>query len=754
MCAAEFLLSMSAENKSPSRLRYLYLVTNRLVFLLCVGFLLASTGHAQQGSSGALNGVVKDAQGAVIPGAAVVATELSTNVAKNTVTTGSGVYTFPALPPGRYTIRATRNGFRPDEITDIPLRVAQLLTVDLKLEVGQGSTTVVVSSDAQLIESGTAQLSHYASGETLDTLPVPVTGDGERQLQDYLFKSLPGTSGETYVGSINGGQNLSNEVYLDGISMGSPDTAELAPSMDAIGDFNLQTGAMGAQYNGGGTAVTNYSVKSGTNHLHGSLYEYFQNEDLNANSYDSNATSTPRPKQRLNNFGGTVGGPIFIPKVYDGKDKTFFFVSYEGTRKDNFIISGLTTMPTQGMLSGNLSGFLNPALTGDPRSGQPAMTSSGSPVVDALGRPVIYGQVYDPSTQRLLQAGETDPVTGKKAISTGLVREPFLNNKISPTKFDPVAANYLKLNFPTNFVNGKVVNNLTKYANNQPVFDQDDLTFRIDENISKAQRMDFYYTTTSRTRSNTGTASWSIPGTNPLDTWDNQNTPGKLVRINDYWTITPTLINHFGVGYNRFTNKYTTPFSSENWGSKLGIQNITPTAFPTISISASSPTLGSEDSFGNGANGSGSVFQSTIFLETLSLSHGSHQLQLGTEWRFYNQNQVNINPPPSFAFGSTTTDDGLSTANYTGNGFASFLLGQVTSESSSVYDGDFGFRRREIGTFIQDDWRVNSHLTINAGLRWEIMGGLYEVRGKMTTMNPALPNPGAGNLPGALQFAG
>ena len=150
--------------------------------------------------------------------------------------------------------------------------------MDLQLLAGT-STVVDVSTDEQLLEAGTAQLSHYASADTLETLPVPVTGDGERQLQDYLFKSLPGTTGETYVGSINGGQNLTNEVYLDGISMGSPDTAELAPSLDAIGDFNLQTGAMGAQYNGGGTAVTNFSVKSGGNKIHGSVYEYFQNED-------------------------------------------------------------------------------------------------------------------------------------------------------------------------------------------------------------------------------------------------------------------------------------------------------------------------------------------------------------------------------------------------------------------------------------------------------------------------------------------
>jgi hypothetical protein len=730
------------------------LMLKRLLLLASIPLIITGMAFAQQGSSGALNGVVTDASGAAIPGATVVVTELTTNIAKSTVTTGTGNYAFPALPPGLYKIAATHIGFSPNAITQVPLRVAQLLTVDVKLVAG-ATETVEVSTDAQLLESGTAQLSHYASGEMLETLPVPVSGDGERQLQDFLFKSLPGTTGETYVGSINGGQNLTNEVYLDGISMGTPDTAELAPSLDAIGDFNMQTGSMGAQYNGGGTAVSNFSVKSGGNKLHGSLYEYLQNEDLNANSYDSNYNGTPRPKQRLNNFGGTVSGPVFIPKLYDGRDKTFFFFSYEGTRKQNFIVSGLTTMPTQPMLTGDLSGFLNPAQTGDNKSGQPAVTTnpdgSTSPVVDVLGRQVVYGQIYDPNTQRILTTGQVDPLTGLTAKGNGLVREPFANNQIPTGRFDPVAQNYLKLKFPTNFINGKVVGNLAEYGQNQPEFTQNDYTFKIDQNIGKSQRVDFYFTTNERYREISG--AWSLPGTNPLDGWNIQDNPGKLVRANDYWTISPSFVNHFGIGYNRFTNKYTTDFSSEDWASTLGIQNVPSAGFPTIGIGGNAAALGSEDTFGSNANGSGSVFQSTIFVDTLSITHGRHQLQVGTEWRYYNQNQVNLTGLPGFNFSSSQTDDGLSATKYTGNGFASFLLGQVASESSGVFAGSQGYRRHEIGTFVQDDWRVNSHLTINAGLRWEIISPYSEVHGQITNLDTTLPNPGAGNQPGALEFA-
>jgi hypothetical protein len=337
------------------------------------------------------------------------------------------------------------------------------------------------------------------------------------------------------------------------------------------------------------------------------------------------------------------------------------------------------------------------------------------------------------------------------AVASGLVREPFADNQIPAGRFDPIAQNYLKLKFPTNFVNGRVLNNLAAYGANQPVFTQNDYTFKIDQNIGKAQRVDFYFTTNQRYREISG--SWSTPGTNPLDGWNLQDNPGKLVRANHYWTISPSFVNHFGIGYNRFTNKYTTNFSNEDWAKTLGIENIPPAGFPTVGIGASGTALGSEDTFGSSANGSGSVFQSTIFIDTLSITHGRHQLQVGTEWRYYNQNQVNLTGLPGFNFSNAQTDDGISTTNYTGNGFASFLLGQVNSESSAVYAGSQGYRRHEIGTFVQDDWRINSRLTLNAGIRWEIISPYSEVHGQITNLNLTLPNPGANGQPGALEFA-
>ena len=196
----------------------------RRIFLVLFACFTPLLAMAQQGSSGALNGIVHDASGAVVPNAAVVATETSTNVSSKTATSGVGVYTFPSLPPGSYTIAASQSGFRPASVTNVTLHVAQLLTIDLTLAVGTGPETVNVSGDAQLLETSTAQISHYVTTKEMETWPIPVTHDGERQLQEFIFDSLPGTSGNTFVGSINGGQYFSNEIYLDGVSMGTFDT--------------------------------------------------------------------------------------------------------------------------------------------------------------------------------------------------------------------------------------------------------------------------------------------------------------------------------------------------------------------------------------------------------------------------------------------------------------------------------------------------------------------------------------------------
>jgi hypothetical protein len=734
-----------------------------VVCLVFVSILIcAPLAKAQQGSSAELNGTVTDPQGAVIPGVTVTATDTATAVSTSATTTGSGVYTFAALPPGQYRLTATHGGFQSSTMTDITLHVGQLLTIDVHLAVGQTAQNVTVSEDAQLLETSTAQLSHYVTNKELQTWPLSDTG-GQRDDQAFIFNSLPGTTGGSFVGSIEGGQAFSNELYVDGVSLGTFDSAELHASEDAIAEFNMQVGAMGAQYNGGGTAVTNYSIHSGSNALHGTLFEILQNEALNANSFDNKQLGDPRPKSRSNSFGGTLGGPVYIPKLYDGRNKSFFYVSEEHDIVNNLAYSGTTTVPTSAERGGDLSGFLNPSLTQDPRSGQPALSSSGTPIVDVLGRPVVYGQIYNPATQRILQQGQVDPVTGLVANSTGLVREPYNNNQIPVGDFDPVAANYLKLPYPTRYVNDLVVNNVAQTVA-IPTFTQNNFTVKIDHQLTMAHRLSFMYMTDARKRSNTNGGTWAAPTVSPLNPYHYQDNPGKIIRATDYWTITPRILNRLGIGYNRFTNIYTTGFYSQNWASTLGLQNTANIGFPVVTYGGGTsptgtpavglPSLGgTTDRLGDPSNGSGLVDSSVIGIDQISFSFGSHQLVAGTEWRFYRENDLNVSSAGTFGFGNAQTDDGVATTSYSGNAFASFLLGQMNNTSRTITPTNYEFNRRQVGTFIQDDWKLSPKLTLNLGLRWEVIGGITEANGQMTTMNPFLANAAAGNLPGALQFA-
>lgn len=200
---------------------------------------------------------------------------------------------------------------------------------------------------------------------------------------------------------------------------------EFSPSAEAIGEFKLQTGAIGAEYNGGQTAVANFTIRSGTNDLHGSGFYYGNNEAFNAANLNTTTSGSTKAKRREHNYGYSLGGPVYIPKIYDGRNKTFFFTNLERDTRNEQQSTGLGTVPTVAFKKGDFSQFLNAAYTGDPRSG----TNVGP---DALGRPILFGQLYDPSTTR--------------RVGSEIVRDPFPGNIIPESRFDPVAKNVIQKN--------------------------------------------------------------------------------------------------------------------------------------------------------------------------------------------------------------------------------------------------------------------------------------------------------------------
>src|SRR5258706_1625075 len=381
-----------------------------------------------QGERGAFNGVITDASGSVVPRATVTATEVSTNVETTATSTDAGVYRLPYIPAGTYRISASKSGFQTAVRENVILHVAQTLTLDFALNLGALTEQVTVSSDAPLLESSTAEIGRYVSKKEFDTWPILV-GDGQRQIQEFIFDSLPGTVGGTFQGSINGGQFYSHEILIEGIPLGrfylqGGSNNQFSPSAESVSEFKLQTGAIGAQYNGGQTSVANFAIKSGTNELHGSGFTHFQNDALNANSFSNNATGRQRPPYKLFNWGYGLGGPVYIPKVYNGRNKSFWFTNFEKDRVRDFRSTSFITLPIPAFKKGNFSRLFDPAFTG--RTG--AGTVVGN---DALGRPVVYGQIFDPRTTR--------------NVNGVAVRDPFPGNIIPQARFDPVSAKILQV---------------------------------------------------------------------------------------------------------------------------------------------------------------------------------------------------------------------------------------------------------------------------------------------------------------------
>src|SRR5215469_4061418 len=322
----------------------------RCTVLACVALfavLSLSTGSSvrAQGNLGAITGTIQDSSGAAVPDLPLTITNVETGV-KWTATTSSAGYYRISVPPGTYRLEAQKQGFKTEVAEKIVVPVAQVVTVDLTLQVGSQSEKVEVASTTPLLTPSTAEVSSSVGPDEFETLPIEV-GDGGRQLQTFIFTSLPGTVGDTFSGSINGGQLFSHEILIDGVTIGRYDLSggsldEFSPGTDAIGEFKVQTSNYSAEYGETGGGVANFSYKSGTNEFHGSLFEYNKNPVFNATV----VFGPPKDNEKENNFGGTIGGPI-------RKDHTFFFFNYGGDRFRSFQFAGKMTLPTAAMKAGD-----------------------------------------------------------------------------------------------------------------------------------------------------------------------------------------------------------------------------------------------------------------------------------------------------------------------------------------------------------------------------------------------------------------
>jgi len=693
-------------------------------FAVCL-LILASTALAYgQGAVGTILGTVTDSSGAVVAGADVQVTNLATNVSHSTKTTDTGDFTAPYLPPGNYRVSVQAQGFQKTIVDNVNLVVAQQARVDVAMKTGVNTEVVEVQGSAVALDTDSSAVSQIITQKQVDQLPL-----NGRNFLSLLFigagaVETTGEQGQMRQGtgnaiSINGGRPTSNNYTLDGLV--NTDTALNTPavilSQDAIQEFKVQSETYSAEYGFSANQV-NIVSKSGTNQLHGTAFEFLRNDALDAFSPFQSGT---KPVLRQNQFGFVVGGPVYIPKLYDGRNKSFFLVNYEGWRIRRGS-NAFFNAPDPNWLQGNFS-----SLSG-------------------LGTPVAAGGTCVPSPTNFCRP--IDPVTGA----------PFAGDAISSTRFSRLASVSLGANLiPTpNCLAGPpaCLGNVRLNTTLPNTVDQQ--TYRFDQSFQKYGSAFFRFTTSDYSNLNIN-GSDSVPFGF-----------GNFIQQPQSWMVSHTInlgsniVNSFRFGHlTSIVNQGGVP-APEADVSALGLTGVftnlpdSVRLYPNFSFDG--PGLTNSQSGSQGNDATTSDIRTWEFADSVSIVHGKHTFGFGIDYRTWLQKR-NLSGDFLGAFGfqnGTITQDsnGCTTPTGicgTGNSVADFLLGYYNN-ASTFEPGPFAngsdagntnrFHFMSIAPYVQDDWRVNNRLTLNIGLRWDYKSVPYEEDNKMFWFDRA--NPGGG----------
>ncbi|MEX2263738.1 MAG: TonB-dependent receptor [Bryobacteraceae bacterium] len=665
---------------------------------LAAVFLTAPAALFAQGDRGTIAGTATDATGAVVPEAAVSIVNENTNLSFESKTGPNGTYAFLNLPVGTYNLSAQAAGFRRQDVKGIIVQVNQQARIDLNMQVGDVTQTVEVAATASLIQTESTDVGTVLDNKRFLELPLTL-GGGIRNPSAFIFLS-PGVSpGNTWEKHIGGGGSFNDQIYYDGIALSRGDLAndaEVNPSVDAIAEFKLITNNYSAEYTHALSGVTSFTMKSGTNQLHGSAFHFLANDKLDARGF-FNPTKASR---KQNEWGFTVGGPIRLPKIYDGRDRTFFFFSLDQFYIRGGQLAGTNTLPTARMLQGDFGEWGGPIF--DPRS-----TSIG-----ADGRPS---------------------------------RTPFANNVIPQSAFSSVTSKMLPLH-PVPELPGLVNNSIAPLSS--PFADQRTSGFKIDHAINASHRLSgmFNYTDRPSIKSPGPSRLLSVGRSTGLENYNFQVVTTRILRLNYDWSVSPTLLNHMGAGFSRFRNPNFSLSFNEGWPEKLGLRGTQFDLFPTVMFTQGYTRFGDDIASDN-------YFSTFAFVDTLTWIKGKHLVKMGFEVQTHRDNYRNFgNGGGTFNFSHLET--ALPGVAGSGNAFASFLLGAVDSGTSYFRDSLPGGRYKYYGGFIDDTYKVTPKLTLNIGLRYEVQVPTSDPLGRISYMDPSVPNPGAGNLPGAFIFGG
>jgi Carboxypeptidase regulatory-like domain len=696
-----------------------------------------------QTNQGSIAGVVEDSSGAVVPNAKLTATEKNTGTVYRTVSTSAGSYRFPNVRIGTYDLTVSATGFKTPTLTGIEVQVASTAAVDVKLSAGGANENVTVQADTPTLDTESSEIGTVVGAKQILDLPLALGSTVQAMRSPEAFVYLtpgavgPGSdsgNGGTFESKISGGQNYATEVLLDGSATTRSENGssfdETAPSVDAIGEFKVITSTLPAEFGRTTGGVESFSTKAGTNKYHGEIYEIFRNTALDANTWGndyelsqnpSNPSAFSTPLDRQNDYGGTFGGPVVIPHLYNGKDKTFFFFSWEQYRQTNGGTQ-TSTIPTAAELGGDFTSTLDMS------------NILGTNPCD--GTPIYQGEIFDPAT--------TQSVGGVECRTAFLNEPGSTGNKVPSSRFSQVGQNLISY-YPTP-QNGNQINNYV-FPYSYPILDTA-MTVRIDQNISSKSKAYFTYNSRTNNRIST-TPEWA----GPAGYGRNQEFTTHFIRFGYDYTFTPTLLNHLNLGYNR-TNSANIGAGvglggGKDWDAVLGIGGASGPMFPGINVAE-----GSTASFGDNVDGD-TIDNGFRFNDTLTWVKGKHEFKFGYEQWYQQYSPLNFqNTSGTFNFGRAQTAATAVTSNLSGNGIASLLLGELGSANVTAYASQPRWLRSYFAGFVQDSIKVTPTLTVNIGLRYEIDEPQKEADGNTSNISLTTPNPGAGNIPGALVFAG
>jgi hypothetical protein len=697
-----------------------------------------------QSDRGSISGVVTDPSGSGIAGAKITITNTAMGTQSSTVTTGSGDYTIPELAAGKYSVTVVAPGFGELIRNGITVSVGETADVDLKLDVGQVSSTVTVTEDAPLLQTDSAQNNVEVTTRDLNELPINITGIGAVRDPMGFAALVPGTiAGGWNDIHISGSPATTYRVYMDGLddtsAVKGAISDEQQPSVESLGSESVMINDYAAKYGQSGGGIFNYTSKSGTNRLHGTVFTYLENEDLDA-AQPFNYTSSGQkdnPVQRQLDFGGSFGGPVAIPHLYDGRNKTFFFFAYEEYHNTQTLNNGTITVPTAAYRNGDLSSLLL----------GPIVDSNGVPVRDCLNRIMMNGAVYDPSTTRSVACTDGSG-------STKVVRDPFVNNFIgAPSTWDPTAQKALAyMPTPSGATAGQLTNN---YPNLQPNNKYQYLTsIKIDHSIGQRWHFSGYYIAEYSDKDN---ADDGINTAGGSTRWN--QTPAPQLYLNADYTATPNLVLHSGLDFTRhdaLQDSAVQDFKASTLGLNTaadmpgGAANTFPIFSGLTTNGQNVPQLG--------INNAPFIDDNWYNTESAIWTHGRHTLEFGGDFRHQLFGTHNDLSAGSYGFARDQTSlpssqgQNLYGASL-GDGFASFVLGQL-SGASIGNDNIQWFHRLEGGFYALDTWKLTRRLTLNYGLRWDLEQMQHEQHDRETQFSPTVVNPSAGGLLGGTEYEG